>query len=150
LGVVTRLVPLTGHVRAPHLWAACGTERKAPARPNLLTGTIADRDDADLTIFLVVVERTHPYLGDTPATAATILSVASATASEQDLARVAVAVDDVGRRIDGIVVADPDLTDHTSGRHTMDERSRRLSLPTRITGLPPSNEASGSQSRSRS
>jgi capsular polysaccharide biosynthesis protein len=150
LGMVTRLVPLVGHVRAPHLWAACGTERKAPARPNLLTGTLADRDDADLTIFLVVMERTHPYLGDTPATAATILSVASASASEQDLARVAVAVDDAGRRIDGIVVADPDFTDHTSGRHTMDERSRRLPLPTRITGLPPSNEASGSRYRSSS
>ena len=37
----------------------------------------------------------------------------------------AVAVDDAGHRIDGIVVADPDQTDRTSGRHTMDERSRR-------------------------
>jgi hypothetical protein len=56
-----------------------------------------------------------------------------------------VAVDDTGRRIDGIVVADPDQTDRTSGRHTMDERSRRLPLPTRLTGLPSSGEASGGQ-----
>ena len=58
-------------------------------------------DKVDLTIFLVVVERMHPYLGDTPATEATVLAVGAATATEQELARVAVAVDDAGRRIDG-------------------------------------------------
>jgi hypothetical protein len=149
LGIVTRLVPVIGHVRAPHLWAACGDGRKAPARPNLLVGNMSHRQEVALTVYLVVVERIHPYLGDTPAAAATILSVAAGTATEQDLARVAVAVDDTGRRIDGIVVADPDQADRTSGRHTMDERSRRLPLPTRLTGLPPSNEALVGQHRSR-
>ena len=147
LGVVTRLVPTVGHVRAPTLWAACATERKAPARPGLLVGNVPDDEKVDLTIFLVVVERTRPYLGDTPATAATILSVAAATATEQDLARVAVAVDDAGRRIDGIVVADPDQTDRTSGRHSMPERSRRLALPTRLTGIASADGTAGDRLR---
>jgi hypothetical protein len=96
-----------------------------------------------------VVERTHPYIGDTPATAATILSVAAATATEQELARVAVAVDDAGRRIDGIVVADPDSTDRTSGRHTMAQRSRQPALPTRLTGIPSAEGTAGDQQRGR-
>jgi capsular polysaccharide biosynthesis protein len=147
LGIVTRLMPTVGHVRAPTLWAACANEREAPARPGLFVGTLPDGEKVDLTIFLVVVERTHPYLGDTPASAATILAVAAASATEQDLARVAVAVDDAGRRIDGIVVADPDQTDRTSGRHTMEERSRRLALPTRLTGMAPADSAVGDRHR---
>jgi capsular polysaccharide biosynthesis protein len=149
LGIVTRLVPTQGHVRAPTLWAACATERKASARPGLFLGSVPDGEKVDLTIFLVVVERLHPYLGDTPATAATILSVAAATASQQDLARVAVAVDDAGRRIDGIVVADPDPTDRTSGRHTMEDRSRQLALPTRLTGITSADGTAGDRQRGR-
>jgi len=59
-------------------------------------------------------------------------------------------VDDAGRRIDGIVVADPDQTDRTSGRHTLDERSRQLALPTRLTGVAPSNGAAIGQQGRRS
>ena len=62
----------------------------------------------------------------------------------------AVAVDDAGRRIDGIVVADPDPTDRTSGRHTMDERSRRPRLPTRLTGMSASEKLATDRHRSRS
>jgi hypothetical protein len=75
--------------------------------------------------------------------------VAAATATEQELARVAVAVDDAGRRIDGIVVADPDRTDWTSGRHTMDERSRRIALPMRLTGIGSSNVTTNDPNRTR-
>ena len=134
LGIATRLVPTVGHDRAPTLWA-CATEHTAPARPNLFLGNVPNGEQVDLTIFLVVVERRLPYLGDTPASAATILSVGAGTATEQELARVAVAVDDAGRRIDGIVVADPDQTDRTSGRHTIAERSSWPALPTRLTGV---------------
>jgi capsular polysaccharide biosynthesis protein len=149
LGIVTRLVPTIGHVRAPTLWAACGTERESAVRPSLFVGNEPDGEKVDLTIFLVVVERMQPYLGDTPVTAATLLSVAAATATEQDLARVAVAVDDAGRRIDGIVVADPDQTDRTSGRRTMPERSRQLALPTRLTGVTSANGNAGDRHRGR-
>jgi capsular polysaccharide biosynthesis protein len=136
VGIITHLVPTVGHVRAPQLWAACADERESPARPGLFVGKTPEKTNVDMTINLVVAERTHPYLGDTPASAATLLAVGAATASEQDLARVAVAVDDAGRRIDGIVVADPDQGDRTSGRHTLDERARQMVLPTRLTGIP--------------
>ena len=151
LGIVTRLVPVVGHVRAPHLWAACSSDRASTStRPGLLIGNELGTEEVDLTIYLVIVERIHPYLGDTPASDAIILSVAAGTATEQDLARVAVAVDDAGRRIDGIVVADPDQADRTSGRHTLDERSRRLPLPVRVTGLSAVHGTRGGQHRSRS
>jgi hypothetical protein len=97
-----------------------------------------------------VVNRRQPDLRDVPNSAATILSVAAGTASEQELARVAIAVDDAGRRIDGIVVADPDRTDRTSGRHTLDERSRRPAIPVRLTGMAASGGAAGYQHRSHS
>jgi capsular polysaccharide biosynthesis protein len=148
MGIATRLVPTVGHDRAPTLWA-CATEHTAPARPNLFLGNVPDGETVDLTIFLVVVERRLPYLGDTPASAATILAVATGSATEQELARVAVAVDDAGRRIDGIVVADPDQTDRTSGRHTIAERSSWPALPTRLTGIASATSTAGDSQRSR-
>lgn len=136
LGIATRVTPTVGQGRAPTLWAAYAADSTSPARQGLFIGNGVDGVKVDLTIYLVVVDRTHPHLGETPASPATVLSVAADTATEQDLARVAVAVDNAGRRIDGIIVADPDQTDRTSGRHTMPERSRRLALPTRLTGVP--------------
>jgi hypothetical protein len=135
LGIATRIVTAVGHDRAATLWAACAAERSAQPRPGLVVGEVPDGDALDLTIILVVVDRRQPDLGDVPTTAATVLSVAAATASEQELAGVAVAVDDTGRRIDGIIVADPDRTDRTTGRRTMEERSRQVALPMRLTGI---------------
>jgi capsular polysaccharide biosynthesis protein len=149
LGIATRLVTAVGHDRAATLWAACAADRTAPPRPGLFVGEVLDGEAIDLTIILVVVDRRQPDLGDAPATVATVLSVAAATATEQELARVAVAVDDAGRRIDGIVVADPDRTDRTSGRRTMDERSRQVALPMRLTGIGSSDLKTGDPNRTR-
>jgi capsular polysaccharide biosynthesis protein len=136
LGIATRLVTGVADDRAAALWAACAADRADPPRPGLFVGNVPDGETIDLTIILVAVDRRQPDLGDAPTTAAaTMLSVAAGAATEQELARVAVAVDDAGRRIDGVVVADPDLTDRTSGRHTMEERSRRVALPMRMTGI---------------
>lgn len=133
-GILTRVVPTVGHDRAPTLWA-CLTEHTNPARSNLFLGSGADDEAVDLTIFVGVIERTLPYLKIAPPSAAMLLAVGAGTATEQDLARVAVAMDDAGRHIDGIIVADPDESDRTSGRHTMAERSRLAALPTRLTGI---------------
>ena len=149
LGIVTRLVTALGNDGAPALWAAAAADRAAEPRPGLYVGDIPDAVAIDLTITLVVVDRRQPDLGDAPTTASTLLSVASATATEQELARVVVAVDDAGRRIDGVVVADPDPTDRTSGRHTMDERARQVALPVRLTGIGPDETAAGDHDRRR-
>jgi hypothetical protein len=148
-GVVTHVVTTAGQDRAAALWAACAAEREAPARPALHFGDVPEKVMIDLTLILVVVDRKQPDLADIPATEATILAVAAGSATEQELARVALAVDDTGRHIDGIVVADPDRTDSTSGRHTMEERSSRPALPVRLTGIASSDAAAGGPNRSR-
>jgi hypothetical protein len=48
------------------------------------------------------------------------------------------------------VVADPDRTDRTSGRHTMDERSLQPLLPTRLTAVGLSDGAASARKRSHS
>jgi capsular polysaccharide biosynthesis protein len=149
LGIATRLDTAVGHDKAATLWAACAADRTAPPRSGLFVGDVLEGEAIDLTIILVVVDRRQPDLGDAPPTAATVLAVAAATATEQELARVAVAVDDAGRRIDGIVVADPDRTDRTSGRRTMDERSRQVALPMRLTGIGSSDVSAGDPNRTR-
>jgi capsular polysaccharide biosynthesis protein len=144
LGVATRLVATIGHETAATLWAACTTDHQVSGRPALYVGDVPDAEAIDLTIFLVVSDRSQPRLSDLSASDVVILCVASGTATEQELARVAVAVDDTGRRIDGIVVADPDQSDLTTGRHLMDERSRQLALPVRLTGIASSNGSAAS------
>jgi capsular polysaccharide biosynthesis protein len=90
---------------------------------------------ADLTIVLVVADSDEPELHKVPPTEVTLLALAPGVASREQLARVAVAVDDGGRRIDGVVVANPDPSDRTTGRRTLDERARQAPLPVRITGI---------------
>jgi capsular polysaccharide biosynthesis protein len=150
LGLATHLATTAGHESAAALWAACAAERVSPLRPDLYVGKLPDEQPIDLTIRSVVLERRHPEFGDAATHAATLLSVAAGTATEEELARVAVAVDDAGRHIDGIVVADPDKTDRTSGRHTMDERTLQLPLPTRLTGVTSSKVTVDDRQRSRS
>ena len=150
LGITTRLVAAVGNESAAALWAASAIEREVPLRPGLYVGAVPAEETIDLSINIVVLDRGKPSLGDAPVSEAMIVCVAAGTATEQELARVAVAVDDAGRRIDGIVVADPDRTDRTSGRHTMDERSRRPALPTRLTGVGSSDGAASAGNRSHS
>jgi capsular polysaccharide biosynthesis protein len=150
LGLTTRLVTAIGHESAAALWAASAIDRDVPLRQGLYLGDMPDGKMADFSIYAVVLDRRQPNLGEAPVSEATILSVASGVATEQELARAAIAVDDAGRRIDGIVVADPDHTDPTSGRHTMDERSRRPALPTRLTGIALADRAVGAPNRSGS
>lgn len=149
LGIATRMVNAVGHDRAATLWAACATDRAAAPRPGLFVGEVPDGQAIDLTIILAVADRRQPDLGSAPPATATILSVAAASATEQELARVAVAIDEAGRRIDGVVVADPDRADRTSGRRTMEERSRELTLPVRLTGIGPSDVPPADPNRTR-
>jgi capsular polysaccharide biosynthesis protein len=89
---------------------------------------------ADLTIVFTVVDRRKPTLYGVPATTATLLSISPGVSTREELARLAVAVDDAGRRIDGVVVADPDPSDRTTGRRTLNERAAQAPLPVRMTG----------------
>jgi hypothetical protein len=148
-GIATRLVTTAGHEGAAALWAACAAEHDTEVRPGLYVGEAPDGAEIDLTIMLVVADRNQPDLREVPATASTILSIAPGTATEQELARVALAVDDAARRIGGILVADPDQADRTSGRHTLDQRSRHGALPVRLTGIASASGVASHQHRSR-
>ena len=89
---------------------------------------------ADLTIVFAIADRREPTLRGVPATAATMLAISPGVGTREELARLAVAVDDAGGRIDGVVVADPEPSDRTTGRRTLDERAVQAPLPVRLTG----------------
>ncbi|RYP85554.1 hypothetical protein EKO23_12425 [Nocardioides guangzhouensis] len=137
VGVETRLVAAQSHESAAALWAACGHLIGGEVRPGLTVDT-HDRDDdeAELTVVLAVVDRRDPELLELPRTAATVLAVSAGSATADDLARLAVVADDAGYWIDGIVVADPDNLDRTTGRLLAGERAQQAALPMRLTGLP--------------
>jgi capsular polysaccharide biosynthesis protein len=163
LGIATRFVVATGHDDAPALCAACATDRGSQLRTGLvleagiddaaltqnpsssaMSNTFAGpmnrlavdpaHHAVDLTIVLAVVDRKEPMLRGVPVTSVTVLGISPGVATREDLARLAVAVDNGGRRIDGIVVADPDPSDRTTGRRTLDERALQTPLPVRMTG----------------
>lgn len=135
IGIVTRLVASRENDSAASLWSAFTAERTSTPRPGLVLGQAHPDTLVDLTITLVVVDRRRPVIADPDSPSAMMLSLGAGAATEEELARVAVAVDDSDQRIDGIVLADPDRSDRTSGRHTMDERALQPSLPARLTGV---------------
>jgi capsular polysaccharide biosynthesis protein len=105
--------------------------------PNLRVG-VRDEDGgrprAALKIVVAVLDDQAPRMVSGPRTAATILAVSAGAANAEQLARVAVGAASAGRDIVGILVADPDPTDHTTGRLPQRTRMARRSRPTRVTG----------------
>lgn len=95
---------------------------------------IATQPSVDLTIVFAVADRREPTLLEAPSTAVTMLAISPGVGTREELARLAVAVDDAGGRIDGVVIADPDPSDRTTGRRTLDERALQAPLPVRLTG----------------
>jgi capsular polysaccharide biosynthesis protein len=89
-----------------------------------------DWPDAALTIIVAVVDSRAPHVDDI-STDAMVLAVSAGAATAQQLARVAAGTAD-GRHIAGILVADPDPADPTTGR--IPQLGRRTLMPTRITG----------------
>jgi hypothetical protein len=137
LGVSTRLVAAQGHPSAASLWAACsGVYENSTVRDGLTVGTTAGRRRVDLTVVLVVVDRQDIQLTDLPSASRMFLAVSAGAATADDLARAAVTADDAGAPIQGILVADPDDLDRTTGRLLQAERSQQIPLPARLTGAP--------------
>jgi capsular polysaccharide biosynthesis protein len=77
----------------------------------------AGRDSsAALTVAVVVLDSKNPELPAMVRTTTTVIAVTSGAASAEQLARAAVSVTADGRDIAGILVADPDSSDRTTGR----------------------------------
>ena len=120
--------PLNGRgTKEPH-----GQEAPGVAQPTTEPHEMSR--SVDLTIIFTVADRREPTLLGIPVTGATVLAISPGVGTREELARLAVAVDDAGRRIDGVVVADPEPSDRTTGRRTLDERALQEPLPVRMTG----------------
>jgi capsular polysaccharide biosynthesis protein len=136
VGLRTVLVAAHRHESASALWAAC-SQSTDELRPGLEVDTqVRKVSDADLTVVLAVVDRSKPELNELPQSAVTVLAVSAGSATAEELARTAVNADDAGSRITGILVADPDDLDRTTGRMLRTERTQQVPLPSHLTGVP--------------
>ena len=143
-GVRTRLVMGRSHDSAAALFAACARERAGEEiRPGMLLEGRGRQQKVDFTVVVVVVDRDQPDLSHVQRTAVTVLGVSAGAATAEDLARVAVAADESVRLVSGVVVADPDATDRTTGRLVQHERAQQAALPSRLTGIGPDDRGDG-------
>jgi capsular polysaccharide biosynthesis protein len=142
LGIPTSLVvgPQQDVNVTASLQAACAAPLAPSRRSSRLQVVAAEhgaarQPDAALTVVVVVVDARSPRVAETMPTTATVLGVSAGGASAAELARVALGAAAVGRQITGIVVADPDSADRTTGRIPQLARPvQRKMMPTRLTG----------------
>jgi capsular polysaccharide biosynthesis protein len=123
------------------LRTACAVPPPASSKLTSRLRTAVVDSDADiqpvgtLTVVVAVVDAQNPQMPDTVRTAATVLGVSAGAATAEQLARVAMSASVGGRDIAGILVADPDPSDRTSGRVAQLPRSAHRRLPTRLMGM---------------
>lgn len=123
------------------LYTACAAAQAEPSRRlGRLVVAVRDFDDggqqfeAPLTVTAAVVDTQAPQVAGTLRTTITLLGVSAGAATAEQLARVAVSAASDGRQIAGIIVADPDPADHTSGRLPEPAPPGHRRRPTRPTG----------------
>lgn len=139
MGIQTSLVlgPQQDPNATATLAAACGGTAATPAgrRVSVRLGVSADRQPGvALTVVVATVDGKAPDLTDTMRTTATVLGVSAGGATAEQLARIAVNAARDGREITGIIVADPDPTDPTTGSVPQPERPTHRRMPTRLPG----------------
>jgi capsular polysaccharide biosynthesis protein len=143
LGIRTELVisPQQGVTTTATLQAACAVPPSAQSKRSSRLrvsvrdhGRVDQQKTASLTVAAAVVDAQTPQVADTMQTTVTVLGVSAGVATAEQLARVAVSAAGDGRQIAGILVADPEATDHTTGRLPQLAPSSHRRLPTRLTG----------------
>lgn len=142
LGIPTALIvdPLHDSSATASLCAACGASSINPAdRAYNMRVSVGDMDEqghspAALTVLVTVVDEKAPQMPDLMPTTATVLAVSAGAATAEQLARVAVTAAKEGRDITGILVADPDPTDNTTGRLPQAARPAHRMQPSRMAG----------------
>jgi capsular polysaccharide biosynthesis protein len=95
--------------------------------------SVAEDPDA-LRVLVSVVDRQLPRVDETARAAVTVLAISPGAATAEQLARVAVSAAADGRNIAGIIVADPEPGDRTTGRMPQPGRPTRRRMPTRVNG----------------
>jgi capsular polysaccharide biosynthesis protein len=144
-GIPTALVigPQQDEGATAALRTACAAPQASSKLPSLLrfivTGDddkyVDHRKDTALCVVVAVVEDRAPKMPATAHTAATVIGVSAGRATAEQLARVAVAAGADGREVTGILVADPESTDKTTGRVPHLIRVPRRRLPNRLKGI---------------
>ena len=142
LGIPTALVigPRQDTNAMATLCAACTVTPVVSSGSGRLQITVGDDEDADspraaaLTIVAAVVDDQASQVAQVMRTTATVLGVSAGVATAEQLARVAISAASDGHDIAGIVVADPDSADQTTGRLPEPSRPTQRRLPTRRTG----------------
>ncbi len=90
---------------------------------------------AALTIVVAVVDALTPKVADTMHATTTVLVVSAGATTAGQLARAASSAAADGREIDGILVADPEPTDHTTGRNPEAPGPMQPKVPGRLRSL---------------
>jgi capsular polysaccharide biosynthesis protein len=143
-GIPTALVigPQQDAARTATLRTACAAPlSEASTRHGMLQAIAYDTGDVDiqldtaLVIVVAVVDSRAPKMPDTMQTSATVIGVSAGAATAEQLARAAVVAGADGREITGILVADPEPTDQTTGRIPQLAQSARRALPNRLRGV---------------
>jgi capsular polysaccharide biosynthesis protein len=142
-GIPTNLVigPQQDEGVTAALRTACEASRSSPELPALLRLVVTDdglvdgRNRGTLTVVVIVVDGRAPKIPATVRTGATVIGVSAGKVTAEQLARSAVAAGDDGRDVSGILVADPEETDQTTGRVPQLMRPPRRRLPNRLKGV---------------
>jgi capsular polysaccharide biosynthesis protein len=143
LGIRTHLVIGSQDPEPTAMLRAACTGMAAVARwPRYLHVTVRNEDNARgqpaaaLTILIAVVDEQTPRVAERMRATVAVLGVSAGVATAEDLARVAASAADRDRPIAGILVADPDPADRTTGRLPQPARPAARQGPTRLTGIP--------------
>lgn len=91
--------------------------------------------DTALVVVVAVVDSRAPKMPDTLRADATVIGVSAGAATAEQLARAAVVAATDGREISGLLVADPDSEDQTTGRIPHLVRPAQRRLPNRLRGI---------------
>jgi capsular polysaccharide biosynthesis protein len=139
-GIPTALVvgPQQDVTATATLRAACAASPTEPSSQlRVIVKDHADavgEPDAALTVVVVVVDGQTPQVSAMSRTMASVIGVSAGMTTAEQLARAAASAAANGHGVVGILVADPDPADTTTGRLPQVERPAHRRGPTRMTG----------------
>jgi hypothetical protein len=145
LGIPTALIidPQQDANTTAALRAACAVPPSQQSkRSGQLRVMLRDRDRGDrlprpmLAIVVAVADAQTPRVAGAMRTAVTVLGVSAGAVTAEQLARAAAMAEADSRQISGILVADPDSMDHTTGRLPQLAPPSHRRQPTRLTSTP--------------
>jgi hypothetical protein len=88
-----------------------------------------------LTIAVAVVDGKNPRVTGVISAAQTVLAVTAGAVTGEQLTRVAASAAGAGHKLTGILVANPDPDDQTTGRSPQLARPEQDRMPTRMYGV---------------